>query len=837
MCSTILAAPDESMTKNVNETVMNSTTINMSVNSTILGAKQSLSSGHKTTDQLLEKMDMARLRRAGAFLSEPECKVFLSGFNEHQQELLRRCIKSAAATIMNQLTQSVTHVIVSNTLPLEHAKIAQKLKLNPHFVSVQWLIESMQMGMAVPESDFPMQKATDPPLRGENLSIDKCKTNCTNEVTVTDDQMEDDIMAQYGNATATAMLLPPNENVKEQFEEKGSPDPTISFKVPPNIRHVENNIGLPNKENPDGTYCETKNSANCEMTSNNCEADEHTQMTEADTQVERFLLDKKLAILGFEEEPESEISEWIQEAGGEIIFNDFDGIVDYLVVPAEGYSHKPLKYKSRNVVSNYWLEDCVEKGELVEFEYYHFPINFDTEAKPCNGAVIGITGYAGRERSFIISIAQALGMVAQEIFAKRDKKGALRSTHLICASPEGAKYDAGIKWDLPVVTKDWLRACLKDAEWVCEKPFLVGEATRFTVGKLMPRITPIVQSTDEEENKAPSPSNSPQPANLRNPTIAISDYTNGDSSNQNINFKTPQSTRASIAAALETPGTMGPDIENTRPRPLDFTLTPSADEVTPARGVPESQPSPANLKRKREEEEKQYKTPYFLKDVKTPETPYGAFLGKNPSKDERKYWKLQCDQMGRFEFTAEQRKELEEKRARINQFVQKRQNERETVEKEFEEYVKHALDPERTKQMHIKTFEKCGVPIIGKDGKTFDELMEEKMQKQGLSWKNPSKRFKLSTRRDEDLSEDISKGIFQGVIVYVTKKLESQQGELQAIVASLGGDYRHQYRKEVTHVIFQVRTQHKLKLMSEAEYGLNFYNIFYGTTSNCLSIY
>ena len=121
MCSTILAAPDESMTKNVNETVMNSTTINRPVNSTIFGAKQSTSSGHKTTDQLLEKMDMARLRRAGAFLSEPECKVFLSGFNEHQEELLRRCIKSAAATIMNQLTQLVTNVIVSNTLPIEHA--------------------------------------------------------------------------------------------------------------------------------------------------------------------------------------------------------------------------------------------------------------------------------------------------------------------------------------------------------------------------------------------------------------------------------------------------------------------------------------------------------------------------------------------------------------------------------------------------------------------------------------------------------------------------------------------------------------------------------------------
>ena len=105
---------------------------------------------------------------------------------------------------------------------------------------------------------------------------------------------------------------------------------------------------------------------------------------------------------------------------------------------------------------------------------------------------------------------------------------------------------------------------------------------------------------------------------------------------------------------------MNLDIEKLRPKNIDFTLTPSAEEATSSRWPIESQPSPANLKRKREGEN-QHTTPFILRNVKTPETPYGAFLGKNPSKEVRKFWKLQCDELGRFEYTAEQREELDRK--------------------------------------------------------------------------------------------------------------------------------------------------------------------------------
>ena len=48
--------------------------------------------------------------------------------------------------------------------------------------------------------------------------------------------------------------------------------------------------------------------------------------------------------------------------------------------------------------------------------------------------------------------------------------------------------------------------------------------------------------------------------------------------------------------------------------------------------------------------------------IQTPDTPYGAFLGRNPSPKTRKFWKLQCDEAGRFEMTEEEKKEFEVRR-------------------------------------------------------------------------------------------------------------------------------------------------------------------------------
>ena len=149
----------------------------------------------------------------------------------------------------------------------------------------------------------------------------------------------------------------------------------------------------------------------------------------------------------------SQLSECVKKLGGIVVQEDYDGILNYLIVPPISDLSSHQHFRAQNIVSNYWLEDCLEQGYELEIKYYHHPIYAVNENKSCKGIVIGITGYISKEREFISTVAEALGMIAQEIFAKREKRGALRSTHLICAYPEGAKYEAGIKWDLPVINK------------------------------------------------------------------------------------------------------------------------------------------------------------------------------------------------------------------------------------------------------------------------------------------------------------------------------------------------------------------------------------------------
>ena len=57
--------------------------------------------------------------------------------------------------------------------------------------------------------------------------------------------------------------------------------------------------------------------------------------------------------------------------------------------------------KPRAILTHLWLDDCFDEGKLVPVLYYHQPITIDQGSKPCDGAVIGISNYSGRERSYI----------------------------------------------------------------------------------------------------------------------------------------------------------------------------------------------------------------------------------------------------------------------------------------------------------------------------------------------------------------------------------------------------------------------------------------------------
>jgi hypothetical protein len=72
----------------------------------------------------------------------------------------------------------------------------------------------------------------------------------------------------------------------------------------------------------------------------------------------------------------------------------------------------------------------LDQGSLLPIEYWHRPV-VPLKTKLNSGIVIGVTNYQGRERQYVAHLAEAIGMLSQEIFAKKDKNGAKRSTHLV----------------------------------------------------------------------------------------------------------------------------------------------------------------------------------------------------------------------------------------------------------------------------------------------------------------------------------------------------------------------------------------------------------------------
>lgn len=54
------------------------------------------------------------------------------------------------------------------------------------------------------------------------------------------------------------------------------------------------------------------------------------------------------------------------------------------------------------------------------------------------------------------------------------------TTHLICPAPEGPKYEASVKWGVPVVSKEWLLKCVTSKQRLPENKFTI-----FDNGKLI----------------------------------------------------------------------------------------------------------------------------------------------------------------------------------------------------------------------------------------------------------------------------------------------------------------------------------------------------------------
>nr|CAD7462057.1 unnamed protein product [Timema tahoe] len=111
--------------------------------------------------ELLEKLDIMEAKKAGSFLDG--CKVYLSGFNPDQTEKLRRVLNGGGATRFNEISDSLTHVIIGKFVS-EDMKQLTRATHRPHVVTVSWLLESIKQRCAASEEQFSFFEHRPPPV-------------------------------------------------------------------------------------------------------------------------------------------------------------------------------------------------------------------------------------------------------------------------------------------------------------------------------------------------------------------------------------------------------------------------------------------------------------------------------------------------------------------------------------------------------------------------------------------------------------------------------------------------------------------------------------------------
>jgi len=760
MCSTILN-PDETMSvRSVEETI----------NSTALESGLAAAVKSRTTVDWLNDLDLAKVKKAGAFLDG--CKVFLSGFTDPQCVQLTRVLKFAGAARLTQLVESVTHVVhaVTEGMVAETARLLTSLNLSPHHVTVEWLVESMRRCKPVQEASFAFRTGNE----GEEVKL-KAKSPPKQDDTMS---FEAGLLAQYG--------------MKEQNS---------------------------------------------------------TTMTETATmsQVLPFFSGLTFQLLGFPEQRQQELSDWITEAEGDLVYSDHQGKVDYLLVPIAGWNGELRPH--RRLVTELWLEDCLDAnngaGQLLPIEFQYRPVK-PIAGQPLEGVVACLSGYGGNVRVFLAHLVGALGGLNQEVFAKRDKDEVRGSTHLICPDAGGSKYTAAMKWKLPVVSKDWLQACLRDETWVSEKKFLVGDAKTVTSGKPEPsepeeetnveeeveEDTVTNMSVDEvQRSYGPGPSLKASPPPVRapisvpgqvitpvtplsalrmdSPTTAVRKPVRPQVDSPSMEVCPP----AARVTSVHTPGQTvdSPMATQTlRPKPINLTdIT-----VTPQRWA-DSQPSPSgessSVKRRRSEEEASSNR-RSGQGMATPTTPYGSHFTPNPTPRTRKFFKTMAGAMPKPELTELERRQMEE----FANFRPDGISEQHKTNGEEETNSKKLEEDERRHQEALDLMQSRGLPVLERDSRPFEDIMEEHYQKQGKSWKTFSQdaaaraRAKLEAMDDEDVEKEENK-VLEGVTVCVARKLISQAEEVHKVVKELGGKVSHHMDENATHLVFRGQQNDKTK--------------------------
>ncbi|KAK6143199.1 hypothetical protein DH2020_023547 [Rehmannia glutinosa] len=150
---------------------------------------------------------------------------------------------------------------------------------------------------------------------------------------------------------------------------------------------------------------------------------------------------------------ETEIVLWVNEGGGEVVANQNEKNVHFIVERHGEVSS--LKNTVRSTyVTTHWIYSCLEDGCLLDVSSHilYSPLSCQIPLPGFERYRICVSRYDMKERQLLRNLCYVLG-------AKFIDKLTRKVTHLLCKFADGDKYEAACRWGIHVVTAEWIYEC------------------------------------------------------------------------------------------------------------------------------------------------------------------------------------------------------------------------------------------------------------------------------------------------------------------------------------------------------------------------------------------
>ncbi|KAG6853350.1 hypothetical protein C0991_005081, partial [Blastosporella zonata] len=167
----------------------------------------------------------------------------------------------------------------------------------------------------------------------------------------------------------------------------------------------------------------------------------------------------------------------IEENGGRMMMGLEDEDVDYVIVRLVSGSKLYMKEADETLRGKYrtecWLERCVFQERVCPPEDHvtFLPLSIPVPVAEGDGVRLSFSGLDQAEATWITRLLRALGIKLEQFFSKK-------STHLLCPSATGPKFDKAFEWGTPVVTVQWLEEIARTGAIPAATNFLVQTIDR-----------------------------------------------------------------------------------------------------------------------------------------------------------------------------------------------------------------------------------------------------------------------------------------------------------------------------------------------------------------------